>query len=95
MIISIVMPLISDWSLAPWLWATTSAQIAISRLQQRGGFHAKNMESIPISAEPTCAGGGKNASVCSSVQAKQTFMRCKAGCISYTQGHLIPRLPGG
>lgn len=39
--------------------------------------------------------GGESRRLQLGASEKQTFMRCKAGCIGYTQGHLIPRRPGG
>lgn len=43
-----------------------------------------------------CGGGEKKKPEFATLrQQKQTFMRCKAGCIGNTQGHLIPRRPGG
>lgn len=90
MIISLVMPLISDsgpWLLGfgPQLRYRGDFRLVFCVFDKEAACMQKNMERIPISLR----------SVCSSAQAKQTFMRCKAGCISSKQGHLIPRRPGG
>lgn len=90
------MPLISDWSLAlGHNFRTEGISHCYFTSSTKGRLPCEEYGKHSNIFRANVCGGGGNGSVCSSVQAKQTFMRCKAGCISYTQGHLIPRLPGG